>query len=64
MQIIHCAFCDDPCGKEYPDTGPTYSSGGEQGFREGIGENFILNDEWYCSQMCLDAAIKLGKEGA
>lgn len=55
MYIIYCR-CGEPCGYQYPDTGPTYSSGGEQGYAEGPGEDFTLNDEWFCSQECLDEA--------
>ena len=54
--IIYCPECDNPCGIQHPDRGPSYASGGEQGYAEGIGENFVINGEWYCSQECKDAA--------
>lgn len=53
--IILCAVCDEPCGREYPDSGPTYDSGGEPGYREGRGENFEVSGEWYCSAECRDS---------
>ena len=54
--IIYCPQCDTPCGIQHPDRGPSYSSGGEPGYAEGIGENFVWNDEWYCSEECLRLA--------
>jgi hypothetical protein len=48
--------CGNLCGREYQSTGQTWGSGGEMGYREGIGENFSLNDKWYCSQTCMDEA--------
>ena len=35
MKVIHCPCCDEPCGKEYPNTHE------DPGYREGIGENFV-----------------------
>ena len=52
--VIECGNCGEPCGRSYSATGPTYDSGGEPGFAEGIGENFSLNGIWFCSQDCLD----------
>ena len=49
--VIECATCGEPCGKQYPATHE------EPGFREGIGENFALDSEWFCSQKCLDECI-------
>jgi hypothetical protein len=54
---IVCPVCDEPCGRDYPETGPTYDSGGEPGFREGIGEDYQLDGVWYCSAECLAGAI-------
>lgn len=53
-QIIYCPQCGEPCGKYYPSTGPTVHSGGEIEFSEGIGENFIADGNWHCSQDCVD----------
>jgi hypothetical protein len=55
MTIIECPICGELCGKEYPDY---FNKGGswDQGFREGPGENFVYDDEWYCSQECMDEA--------
>lgn len=50
MKLIHCPCCDEPCGKEYPNTHE------DHGYREGKGEEFALPDgQWCCSQFCLDA---------
>jgi len=59
---IYCPTCDVVCGRDYPDTGPSYSSGGEPGFREGPGEDFVYKGEWYCSAECRDVAIAADKE--
>ena len=55
--IIYCPQCNQPCGKQYPDSGPTYSSGGEQGYSEGVGENFVYRDKWHCSEKCKQKSI-------
>ena len=50
MKLLHCPACDEPVGKEYPDTHE------DPGYREGRGEEFPLTDgRWCCSQFCLDA---------
>ncbi len=52
--IIVCFVCDKPCGKYHHDTGPSYYSGGEQGYIEGPCENFVFRDQFHCSQECMD----------
>ena len=59
---IYCPVCEEPCGREYPATGPTYESGGEPGFREGKGEDFTLNGVWYCSHLHRAVAIEESKK--
>jgi hypothetical protein len=52
---IECAGCQAWCGWQYPDTGPSYASGGEQGYSEGPGENYVAdNNERCCSARCLN----------
>ena len=60
VSIIYCP-CGEPCGKEYSATGPTYASGGEIGYREGVGESFLADDgTWCCSEACLNAKMGEG----
>jgi hypothetical protein len=47
---IICPTCGEVCGKRYPSTFE------DPGFCEGIGENFVLDMVWHCSQNCLDQA--------
>jgi hypothetical protein len=47
---IICPTCGEFCGKRYPSTFE------DPGFCEGIGENFVLDMVWHCSQNCLDQA--------
>lgn len=55
--IIRCHQCDKECGRSYPDRWSSID-GGEPGFREGIGENYVdAEGRWHCSQACLDKTI-------
>jgi hypothetical protein len=50
---IICPQCGEVCGKEYPARF-SLLDGGEPGFSEGIGENFVVDGAWHCSKECAD----------
>jgi hypothetical protein len=58
MTIIECPICGKECGREYPDY---HVPGGswDQGFSEGIGENFIYGGVWHCSKDCVNEANRI-----
>ena len=58
---ILCFNCGEVCGREYPAR-ISHFDGGEPGFSEGAGENFVVNGEWHCSQECADKTSALYSE--
>lgn len=49
---IRC-HCGEPCGIEYPAR-ISRLDGGEPSYREGVGENFVVESFWHCSEECAE----------
>ncbi len=58
-RAILCGYCEEECGRVYPETGPTYASGGEPAYEAGKGEDFEYDGEWHCNEKCREAARRL-----
>jgi len=50
-ETIYCP-CGKPCGRRYPDTRT------DPGFDEGIGENYVANEQWHCSAACAEKTYR------
>lgn len=63
MELIYCHNCGEPCGRVYPAKvyGDPYDCYPAEAV--GPGENFVDEENnWHCSQKCLDATELRGED--